>query len=406
MPYLPTNQPLTLAALSALLADDEPVRLAPAGGTAPPAAATPPAPLLVATPAPAAQVSAAELLLTYAVGTGPDVPAALVRRLLLLQTYRLTLSPLSAGPALGRRLLDFFSRDVWPVVPAQGALGPASNHIPLAHLSLPLLGLGEVHYQGYRLAAADVLGLFGWEPVAVPGPEAPFLLAGPAFTLAYATEALARTTHLLAAAEAIGALTAAATDSADFTAMHRTARAALTPAQQAVEAAINAPAPTEPALPAPDELLTAAPGGAAALWLAPVTRGVAAVGQLAARRTARLVAGTLAAPPELAAGPASNYGLRALPLAAASLVAHNQRLVAAAGGAAEALQVLENTEQLLGLELLAAAQALDQQPIGGSETGRAAVAAFRAHATFAAAPRPLAPDLLSAARFVREYAWA
>ncbi|MGI4832686.1 MAG: aromatic amino acid lyase [Janthinobacterium lividum] len=402
MPYLHPAQPLTLAILAALLASDEPVRLDPAAGgaTAPPPPTAAPAPL----------APAAELLLAYAVGTGPELPAPLVRRLLLLQAYYLSQSQLSAAPALARRLLDFFSRDVWPVVPAQGALGLGSNHLPLAHLSLPLLGLGEVDYQGYRLAAADVLGLFGWAPVAVPGPEAPYLLGGSAFTLAYATETLARATPLLQAATAIGALSTAANVPGAAVAdapfgnlppVPAATHAALASARRALELLLTAPDATAPARAAGGPS-SQAPAPAPPPLLGRLALGVAAVGELAAQRLAQLVAGE---------EPVPGAALRALPLTAASLGAQNQRLSAAlpapAGppSAADTLQVIANTEQLLGLELLAAAQVLDQRPAAGHPAG-AVVAAFRAHVTFVGAGRLLAPDLARAARFVREYAWA
>jgi histidine ammonia-lyase len=70
-------------------------------------------------------------------------------------------------------------------------------------------------------------------------------------------------------------------------------------------------------------------------------------------------------------------------------------------------------EQLIGIELLAAAQTLDLRGQAGNDLGpalspalRQVMAAFREHVTFAAHDRVLAPDLHRAARFVREYAWA
>ena len=434
MPFLDPSQPLTLAALTELLGADEPVRLAPEASLVGSAGAAA-QPLAAAAPAEPAEL-AASLLLAYAAGTGPELPPALVRRLLLLKAYRLGRQPAGVPPALVRRLLDFFSRDVWPVVPTLGALGPETEQIPLAHLCLPLLGLGEVNYQGYRLAAADVLGLFGWEPLALQAQEGNALLHGGELTLAYATEALARATRLLAAAEAIGTLAAAgygaASAGADPAFGSRApalaaARAALAHASQAVATALNTVS-VPPLLAADEEL----PGAHLEETTAPpllgqLAQALAEVGALSARRTARLVAGGSGLPRYLATGPDQPFGLLALPQAAASLVAQNRSLGpatafaerraqafgplgAGAMSAATALRIVENTEQLLGLELLAAVQALDLRPPGASSpalaTVAAAVAAFRAHATFVAAGQPLAPHLHRAAQFVREYAWA
>lgn len=471
--FLP-SQPLTLPILAELLGAHEPVRLAPEAAqrlAAPPAAqaaSQPPGwPYLLAPELPTEPTNlAASLLLAYAAGTGPALPAPLVRRLLLLKAYRLSQRSAGTDPAIVRRLLDFFSREVWPVVPEQGALGLLGNQIPLAHLCLPLLGLGEVDYQGYRLAAADVLGLFGWEPLALPAQAALALLHGGEFTLAYATEALARASHLLAAAEAIGALAAEvygapplaspaepahpeaeaeplagpalpsqaeaslpAATAATFERLapvHEVARQALARAQQATEAALQAA--SEPGLLfSADELLPGPHlvGEALPLLLGPLAQAVADLGTRSARRTARLVAGERQLPRYLAPGAAQPFGLLALPQAAASLVAQSQQLARAVGlaemspegaygplsdgaaGAAEALQLLEATEQLLGIELLAAAQALEfRRPASGSPALEAVVAALRAHVTFVVPGQALAPGLHLAARFVREYQWA
>lgn len=103
----------------------------------------------------------ANLVMSHACGTGSEVPSALVRRMLLLKVQSLSYGHSGVAVATARRLLDYFNRDVWPVVYEQGSLGASGDLAPLAHLCLPLLGLGEVNYQGYRLAASDVNGLFG-----------------------------------------------------------------------------------------------------------------------------------------------------------------------------------------------------------------------------------------------------
>ena len=49
------------------------------------------------------------------------------------------------------RLIDFYNEDILPVVYQQGSLGASGDLAPLAHLSLPLLGLGEVYYKGQKV---------------------------------------------------------------------------------------------------------------------------------------------------------------------------------------------------------------------------------------------------------------
>lgn len=430
MPYPPFTAPLTLATLAAQLGSPDAVRLSPdaeqrieAGYQQHQSAAS-----QIIDGQSNIQLStenqpynSANLLLAYAVGTGPEVPAPLVRRMLLLLAHSLSQGPPGGALATVRRLLDFYNREVWPVVYEQGALGAGNDQIPLAHLALPLLGLGAVNYQGYRLAAADVLELFGWAPLALGSPEALALLGGNQFGLAYATEALARAERLGRAASTIGALAVEAYGAAwpgqpgvgpatgfeDFSLI-----------QQAVEAACQAAPKHElpPVLAAQNPVSTSQ---SLVITLSQLAHAAAEVGALSAQRTAQLVAGQHGLPQHLAAEPAPGLGLRALALAAASLVGHNQRLGAAVGvGAAKpsagvetaTRQVVENTEQLLGLELLAAAQALDlrRQQLQATPISPAlekVLAAFRAHVTFAAPDRLLAPDLHRAARFVREFAW-
>jgi histidine ammonia-lyase len=405
MPHLSPHEPLTLTVLASFLRSSEAVRLSPEAEQH--LAASPPlAELAVDNPT---QWSAG-LLMALAAGTGPEVPAALVRRMLLLAAHRLGRTGGAAALPTVRRLLDFYSREVWPLVYKQGSLGAGNDQIPLAHLGLPLTGLGEVNYQGYRLAAADVLGLFGWEPPQLSPALTLGLLSGSDFTLAHATEVLERAEHLLQAAAIIGSLVTTGATPAIGPAL-------LTEARQILEAACNATAPAPTSL---AELLptTSTPTSALDHALAQLTQVVAQVGARAAQHTTELVA----QPRYLAASPEQQFGLLALPRAAASLVqqcgswaiASDIRLALhGAAAAQEARRVVELAEQLVGLELLAAAQALGLRGQADSNlaptpspTLTRAVAAFREHVTFAAHDRVLAPDLHRAARFVREYAWA
>jgi histidine ammonia-lyase len=498
MPHLSPTQPLTLASLATLLRSDEAVRLSPEAeqcittgqaylqrrlepGAGPDAgsnhdffARLPDAGL---PPTEQAQWQA-NLLMSHAAGTCPEVPSTLVRRMLLLKAHSLSQGHNGVALTTVRRLLDFFNRDVWPVVYEQGSLGAHGDQAPLAHLCLPLLGLGEVNYQGYRLAAADVLGLFGWEPLPLQAQEGLTLLGGNQFMLAYTTEAVERATCLLRAADVIAALSNdvfGASAQPLHEALHRVrvhagpiavaarlrqllegselptqpwalavppeldpqafrcvpqvhgaSRDALAYVRQVVETECNAI--TGQALIFPDEDLLlhggSLPGQPLPLVLDHLAMAVAGVGSLSERRTTRLVAGQRQLPPYLAAEPALNFGLLSLPNSAASLVSQNKQLCSpssmtesgvgdhgplstGATAATEARRVVENVEQILGIELLAAAQALDfRRPARSSPALEAVVAAFREVVTFVPHDRVLAPDLHRAARFVREYDWA
>ncbi len=354
---LAADAPLALAVLADLLANGGSVAL-----TAGAAAGFAPA------GAPATDPELA-MLRAHACGTGPEVPQPLVRLMLLLSAQQAINQPNGLALSTAERLLALYNRELLPVVFEQGGDGAAR-----AHLALPLLGEGEVNYQGYRLAAADALSLFSWAPLALRTGEAAALRRGIPFTLAHAVDAVLRAQRLARAAAAVRALSALATGE---TAAPIASVAALDSAARAVEKAIQGP-----------EAASLAPA------LGQLAGAVATLGQAAAVRTARV-----SAAPE--AGPA-----------AMALAAHGQvlsQLVAAEAdpyAALRARQLVETAEQLLGLELLAAARALEAKPAGGP-TGAAGalLAAFRAAVPATAGQAPYLA-LRQAAAFVRRHAWA
>ncbi|RMG72266.1 MAG: aromatic amino acid lyase, partial [Bacteroidetes bacterium] len=103
------------------------------------------------------------LIRSHACGLGDEVPADLVRLMLLLKIKSLALGHSGVQLATVERLLDFFNHDVLPVVYTQGSLGASGDLAPLAHLSLPLLGEGEVRLKGEKMPAAQALRQMGWK---------------------------------------------------------------------------------------------------------------------------------------------------------------------------------------------------------------------------------------------------
>jgi histidine ammonia-lyase len=417
----------------------------------------------------------ANLVMSHACGTGAEVPSELVRRMLLLKVQSLSYGHSGVQVATAKRLLDFFNRDVWPVVYEQGSLGASGDLAPLAHLCLPLLGLGEVNYQGYRLAAADVLGLFGWEPIALQAKEGLALLNGTQFMLAYATEALERTQRLLDAADVIGAISTEAfgghvqpflaplhrvrphagqvrvaerlrtllagseLQARDHYALqdpysfrcqpqvHGASRDAVAYVASTVEIECNSVTDNPNIFPEEDAILSGGNfhGQPLALALDHLALAVAELGSISERRTFQLISGQRGLPAFLVAEPGLNSGFMIPQYTAASIVSQNRQLCTpastdsitssngqedhvsmGANAATKARRVVENVEQILGIELFTAAQALDlRRPYRSSPALEAVVAAFREHVAFVPRDRVLAPDLHRAARFVREYAW-
>ncbi len=125
------------------------------------------------------------LVMSHACGTGQLVPKDIVRVMLLLKIQSLSYGYSGVQLETVTRLIDFYNHDVLPVIFEQGSLGASGDLAPLAHLSLPLLGKGEV-YNGDKIVAADkVLKKNTWEPIVLQAKEGLALLNGTQFMSAY-----------------------------------------------------------------------------------------------------------------------------------------------------------------------------------------------------------------------------
>ncbi|MDE6779371.1 MAG: aromatic amino acid ammonia-lyase, partial [Alistipes sp.] len=152
------------------------------------------------------------LVRSHACGTGERVPNEVVRLILLLKIQSLSYGHSGVQLRTVERLIDFFNRDVLPVIYQQGSLGASGDLAPLAHMSLPLLGLGEVEYEGRVRPAAEVLAEFGWEPVELQSKEGLALLNGTQFMSAYGVWAVINARRLSEWADRIGAMSLEAFD--------------------------------------------------------------------------------------------------------------------------------------------------------------------------------------------------
>lgn len=152
------------------------------------------------------------LVMSHACGTGEQVPSEIVRLILLLKIQSLSYGYSGVQLRTVERLVDFYNHGVLPVVYQQGSLGASGDLAPLAHLSLPLLGLGEVEYKGRRRPASDVLAELGWEPIELQSKEGLALLNGTQFMSAYGVWSLMAARRLSDWADRIGALSLDAFD--------------------------------------------------------------------------------------------------------------------------------------------------------------------------------------------------
>lgn len=118
------------------------------------------------------------LMMSHACGVGDRVPNEIVKIMLLLKIQSLSYGFSGCKLDTVERLIDFFNNDIYPIVYMQGSLGASGDLVPLAHLSLPLVGLGEVEFEGEVMTGATVLEKKGWKPIHLASKEGLALLNG------------------------------------------------------------------------------------------------------------------------------------------------------------------------------------------------------------------------------------
>lgn len=152
------------------------------------------------------------LVVSHACGTGPKVRPEIVRLMLLLKVQSLSYGHSGVQLETVQRLIDMFNNDIIPVVYEQGSLGASGDLAPLAHLSLPLIGLGEVEYKGEIRDSAELWKELGWEPIRLRSKEGLALLNGTQFMSAHAVWSLIQAERLSDWADKIGAISLEAYD--------------------------------------------------------------------------------------------------------------------------------------------------------------------------------------------------
>lgn len=152
------------------------------------------------------------LIMSHACGVGSRVPNDIVKIMLFLKAQSLSYGYSGCQVETVERLLDFFNNDIYPVVYTQGSLGASGDLVPLAHLCLPLLGMGEVEYKGERMSGKALLQKMNWEPIQLASKEGLALLNGTQNMNAYAVWAVLQSERLCDWADKIGVMSLEAYD--------------------------------------------------------------------------------------------------------------------------------------------------------------------------------------------------
>ena len=370
------------------------------------------------------------LLRSHAVGVGEPMEDRVVRLVLLLKAASLARGYSGVRAELIDALLALYNHGITPVLPCQGSVGASGDLAPLAHLSLPLIGEGEVRYQGDRMPAAAALAETGMTPLRLRAKEGLALINGTQVSTALALDALFTAERLFAAAVISGSLTLDAARGSDGPFDPRIHAVRGQPGQIDCAAAYRrlvagsgirrshlendervqdpyclrcqpqvmgacmdqmrhaaqvllreANAVTDNPLVFGEELLSGGNFHAEPVALAAdaLAVAIAEIGAIAERRVAMLVDSAVSGlPPFLAADPGLNSGFMIVHVTTAALASENKSLahpasvdslptsanqedhVSMATFAARRLQpMLRNTAQIIGIELLAAAQGIE-----------------------------------------------
>lgn len=152
------------------------------------------------------------LMMSHACGMGAEVPNEIVKLMLLLKIQSLSYGNSGVQVETVERLVEFFNNDILPVVYTKGSLGASGDLSPLAHMSLPLIGKGEVWYEGKRISSEILMETFNWSPITLKSKEGLALLNGTQFMSAYGTHLLLKAFKLSYMADLIASVSIDAFD--------------------------------------------------------------------------------------------------------------------------------------------------------------------------------------------------
>jgi histidine ammonia-lyase len=316
------------------------------------------------------------LVMSHACGLGDEVPQDIVKLMLLLKVQGLSYGHSGVQLKTIQRLIDFYNDDVLPVVFQQGSLGASGDLAPLAHLALPLLGLGEVNYKGDRISGEEINKIKSWEPIALQSKEGLALLNGTQFMSSYGIHSLLRAKKLSTLEDIIAAISIDAYDGriSPFNDLvhkvrphdgqyitaqnikralegseiitqkkehvqdpysfrcapqvHGACKDAINHAQSVFEKEINAVTDNPTIFPDEDEIISAGNfhGQPLAMALDYLSIAIAELGSISERRTYKLIGGERGLPAFLVANPGLNSGFMIPQYAIASVVSQNKQL--------------------------------------------------------------------------------
>lgn len=146
------------------------------------------------------------LIISHAVGVGAPIDKELSKIMMITKIHALSRGFSGVSLEVVERLMLMLEKDIIPVVPEQGSVGASGDLAPLAHMVLPLLGLGKVWENGVPVATGPILERFGIEPIRLGPKEGLGLINGTQFILAHAIKGLENMAYLLDLADLAAAM--------------------------------------------------------------------------------------------------------------------------------------------------------------------------------------------------------
>ena len=153
-----------------------------------------------------AEILQYRLLVSHACGVGPALPVEVVRAMMLLRINALAQGNSGIRTGTLQVLVDMLNRGVHPVVPEMGSVGASGDLCPLAHMCLPVIGLGEVLIEGVQCAGAEGMARTGIETIQLTYKEGLALLNGTQAMTALGVVVAIGFRQLLDCADAVGSM--------------------------------------------------------------------------------------------------------------------------------------------------------------------------------------------------------
>jgi len=147
------------------------------------------------------------ILLSHAVGVGQTLDDRTVRSMMLIRANTLAKGHSGIRLQTIELLLELLNRNILPIIPSKGSLGASGDLAPLAHMSLPLLGVGQVKMEGHILDASEALQWAGLQPIKLAAKEGLALTNGTTMMTAIGALLVHSAESLMESANCAAALT-------------------------------------------------------------------------------------------------------------------------------------------------------------------------------------------------------